>query len=762
MSSTSDFKFRQSQQDIISYRRGLMGVAAVPGAGKTFTLSHLAAALVQELTQRSFKTEREVLIVTFTNSAVNSFKNRIASILQNERGLLPYTGYRVRTLHGLAHDIVRERPALVGLSEDFRIIDERVSFAIQNDAISAQLPRWRSKFEWYIDPDLDDKRRNRVLIRDLPLLLEGIVRQVISRAKSNRILPTALLERVYDAGDEFVLLQFAASVYADYQRSLAYRGAVDFDDLVRLAIEAIETDDKFLKRLRDKWPYILEDEAQDSSRLQEEMLTLLSDNKNWVRVGDPNQAINTTFTTADAKFLRDFLARNDVRSQPLQTSGRSAPKIIAVANQLMHWATTSHPVPELKQAFFPQDIQPTLPGDVQQNPPDDEANVYIHPDDRVLSPDEELGLVVNNLKRWLADNPNQTVAVLVPENSRGFKVAEQLRALNIEFEELLRSSSETRQTAQVLQIIIEYLSDPRRSLKLSAVYRMVWLRYLSDLYAHADDDGKAVAQELQKSLAKLTALEEVLAPSDDDWQQGLRVDDLPAEWKEDFEQFLALVRRWLDAIDLPIDQLLLTIGGDIFFTPVDIALTYKIAAVLKGIARENPSYRLAQFVEELRRISQNERRFIGFDDVEHGYEPRPNIVTISTMHAAKGLEWDRVYLMSVNNYSFPSALPSDDYISEKWFVRDKLNLEAETLAQLDAVLDKTMRKYREGDASIMSRIDNAAERLRLLYVGITRAKRELVITWNTGRFAEKGGRHVKRPALPIVSLLEVQNAASSQ
>ena len=53
------------------------------------------------------------------------------------------------------------------------------------------------------------------------------------------------------------------------------------------------------------------------------------------------------------------------------------------------------------------------------------------------------------------------------------------------------------------------------------------------------------------------------------------------------------------------------------------------------------------------------------------------------MHKAKGLEWDRVYLMSVNNYDFPSGQADDSYIAEKWFVRDQLNLEAEALAQLE-------------------------------------------------------------------------------
>jgi DNA helicase-2/ATP-dependent DNA helicase PcrA len=118
------------------------------------------------------------------------------------------------------------------------------------------------------------------------------------------------------------------------------------------------------------------------------------------------------------------------------------------------------------------------------------------------------------------------------------------------------------------------------------------------------------------------------------------------------------------------------------------------------------------------------------------------------MHRAKGLEWDRVYLMSVNNYDFPSALPGDTYIGEKWFLRDQLNLEAEALAQLQAALEVDEYSwYEEGQATLDARLDYTRERLRLLYVGITRARRELVITWNSGR----DGR--RQPAIPLVELM---------
>src|SRR5262245_25571171 len=129
--------FRPGQHEILTYRGGKVAVSAVPGSGKTFTLAHLAARLVERLVESGAAEEldQEVLIVTFANSAVNSFKARIAEIIETQRGLLPYIGYRVRTLHGLAHDIVRERPALVGLTEDFRIVDDRMATAMRREAV---------------------------------------------------------------------------------------------------------------------------------------------------------------------------------------------------------------------------------------------------------------------------------------------------------------------------------------------------------------------------------------------------------------------------------------------------------------------------------------------------------------------------------------------------------------------------------------------------------------------------------------------------
>jgi DNA helicase-2/ATP-dependent DNA helicase PcrA len=103
--------------------------------------------------------------------------------------------------------------------------------------------------------------------------------------------------------------------------------------------------------------------------------------------------------------------------------------------------------------------------------------------------------------------------------------------------------------------------------------------------------------------------------------------------------------------------------------------------------------------------------------------------------------------MSVNTYDFPSGISGDQYLPDKCYVSGKLNLEAETLAQLQAALSESEYDwYEQGVATSQARLDYARERLRLLYVGITRAKKELIITWNTGRSGKQ------ERSLPFIAL----------
>jgi DNA helicase II / ATP-dependent DNA helicase PcrA len=420
------FKPRPKQREVLAYRSGKMGVSAVPGSGKTQTLSYLAAEIISS---GVLDDDQEVLVVTLVNSAVDNFRVRIGLMIE-EKGLFPNLGFRVRTLHGLAHDIVRERPGLVGLESNFQIVDERAADQIREQAAGAWLRAHPFDLDEYLDPEMEEGKRDWVRREHLPELVKGIANAYIRQAKDLQITPDLLQEKLSGLPVPLPLAEMGAAIYTDYQRALAYRGAVDFDDLIRLALLALRSDHDYLERLRLRWPYILEDEAQDSSRLQEEILKLLAGDGNWVRVGDPNQAIYETFTTASPQFLKDFIDRPDVLKRQLPNSGRSSRSIIQLANRLIEWTIKEHPLAHARQALSTPYIKPTPRGDPQPNPPDQHNAIQLLLNK--FTPQEELAAVANSLARWLPEHPDQTAAVLVPRNTRGFELVNELKRRDID------------------------------------------------------------------------------------------------------------------------------------------------------------------------------------------------------------------------------------------------------------------------------------------------------------------------------------------
>jgi len=787
------FTPRPSQQNILRYAGGRLGIAAVPGAGKTHILSALAAQIIHS---GALGDDQEVLIVTLVNSAVDNFEARIKRFFDNP--LQALYKYRVRTLHGLAHDIVREKPARVGLEERFSIIDEREAGFIRRESVNAWLAN--HSLDEYLDPALDQSKLDWVKRQQLPDLLDSLALAFIRSSKDRLLTPESLRAKLNQSPAPLPLAELGWSIYADYQRALAYRGAVDFDDLIRLALTLLESDEEYLARLRYRYPFILEDEAQDSSMTQERILSLLSGGSagrvvpsdseerietskfqgssgldtsredqrdypstgsgqrstsefggNWIRVGDPNQAIFETFTTASPELLRAFIQNNPHQDMP--ESGRSQPSIMALANHLIDWVMTSLPIPEARTALSLPHIVPAPEDDPQQNPPDDPEGIKFI--SKRYTPDEEMEAVVKSIKSYVdsfAEAPIEeqpTIAVLVPRNTRGVEVVNALRQRGIEPIELISSTSETRAAAGSLNMLLAYLADPQSAGKLSNAYRV----YRRDIFgsktvgaehrtAQSNNESRPFIEQIPTLLRKMIDVENFIAPrKDNDWLAGLSESEAGAGVNteaviQELSAFRVNVQRWLNAVTLPIDQLVLTLAQDVFSEASDLALAHKLALVLRQAADDHTDWRLPELTAELAVIAKNERRFIGFSSDDSGFDPERHRgkVVVTTMHKAKGLEWDRVYLMSVNNYDFPSNMPNDRFISERWFIRSGLNLEAEALEQLKVLeTNNEYQWYEEGAATLRSRLDYVKERLRLFYVGITRAKRDLIVTWNSGR-----------------------------
>jgi len=750
----TEASLRPHQQQIMSYRSGKMGISAVPGSGKTLTLSLLAARLILE---RCIGAESEVLVVTVQNSAVANIGERIRTILRAQH--VPPVGFRVCTLHKLAADILRRRRDLAGVDDALTIIDDGETDRLLGRATST----WQSAHRaWWASFLPEDRSQSGSVEQSWLRETTKVGREVTKLCKQLRLTPAAARALLDAAGEEDGFLRMGVDLYALYDGYLQVRGGLDFDDLIWRAIDSIASDAGFRDNLHAQWPYILEDEAQDSSPLQERILsTLAGPDGNWVRVGDVNQSINSTFTAADPRYFRRFLAQPDVTALALPQTGRCAQPIMDLANALVDWTTSAHPDLDVRaMAFVPQDMLPTEDGDPQPNPPDDECWIGLPASPRADEGDEASWLA-RQAGRYVLSHPDRTCAVLCPTGATGAKVVGALAAADdppVPYDDLLRSTPRMRDTAETLAAVVGYLATPTSGHALGRLFEV--LRQGGHLGAEgALPDASDLIRRNLLPVIRSVPCESLLFPSPgtelrDLIPAGARVDALHLQM---IERFRALVARWVRGAALPVDQLVLTAAQDLYEDEMSLALSQVLASALAGLQAGHPEWRLTEFHEELDAIACNRRSVGVLSLTESGYVDQPGTVVVTTMHKAKGLEWDTVFLMAVDNLEFPDSA-EDAFRDELFFLPGRAPA-AEARKRLEQLAGADFAIPQGASPIDASRREYIAERLRLLYVGITRARRCLIFSWSRNR----GERHRRavQPAGALAILRQARRKASS-
>ena len=722
------FQLRPAQEKILAYENGRLAISAVPGSGKTFTLSLLAAQLIEN-GRIAPQTDQQILIVTYLNASVDTFKARIRQRLI-ERDLPP-TGFDVRTLHSLALEILRTAHGGNNDEDTFAVLDDSQSSHYLALAVDGWIDSHPDLWHAFLP---DNSPRMKARWRDIT---ERTARAFIRTAKNERYGPSEIQYSVdskklevdsekLEGEGEWLLLRMMAEIYGRYQTILIRQGAHDFDDLIWEATRLLEERPGLAEQLRQRWPYILEDEAQDSVPLQEILLNQLTGpDGNLVRVGDPNQAITSTFTAAHPRHFNAFAERDDVVSLPLPNSGRCAPLILGAANAMLNWVIDHHPVPEVaQQTFRRQQILPTPPGDAQPNPPDSEADIRI----KVFGhrEDEELPRIAHLGPLYAAKYPDHTLAFLVPTNQIGYQIADYLDEAKVAYDNLLRSSGREREIAAAMHALLALLAEPLSTKALVNAHAS-----LRDLgHPAALLPGEDDLNRFYTILRSAHRPESLLFPwSDAETAVALPTgiaseDDLTA-----IDRFTQFIRPLFELRALPIDDLALTLGDELFARgdvhEGDLSLAYQIATLLRRWRDMEPNWRLPELVNELEDVATGRRRLPVTSPTDLGYEPQPGRITLATQHSAKGLEWDAVFLVGIDGFWIPGSLEAPFLGVHDFLGGDPT---AEVVAQLRYLMEGEAGTYPGRTPTQSAHIDIISERLRLLYVGITRARRYLHIS----------------------------------
>ncbi|MEW9121954.1 MAG: ATP-dependent helicase [Thermotaleaceae bacterium] len=688
--------FREDQLPIMAYRDGTMAVPAVPGAGKTFIITNLASDI---LTQERHKPGK-VLIVTYMVSAANNFKNRIEKLLK-EKSMVHRGDYEVMTIHSLALRILKESPDILGLNEGFEILEDRKRISFLQQASQQWLKmQGEDTLRGFLQKD------NSKALEEWKKEFQGVVGNLISLLKMKDIDPKAFGTLTAAASDP--LLQALAEIYKGYDKALRLEGMIDYDDLLNLSYKMLKQDSSMRGRYQSRYTYIFEDECQDSNLLQGKLLALLSQKHgNLIRVGDVNQSITGTFSASNPSFFKEFCHQAQACHR-MDMANRSAVEILELANFLIEDVQRNHPEIPCREALVDQRIRPVPQGPWGQNPSVEEYPIYSYVEKNW---DGEVRKTLAFLKKFRLKYPEKTVAILVPVNFQIEPLSIALNKAEIPHEVLANTAGRRMKSVKILGRALQYVGAPH--------HRDTLEQLLSALLGEPQE-------EVLKNLIQWTkayGLEVLLYEQEELDIEKLR--EKPS--KEAFELVKAQLNRIKRLLELPQsspEELLLQIPDLFEFSWEEKAMTAVAAPFVKGLGQREPQLTYGElgaiFVQEGSKLFKTaaETIYEGKD-----YEAGTGSVTVSTYHKAKGLEWDCVFLMGLTQYHFPSSLYHKSR-SESWYLKDDYK---NPTAVGKAAINRLLGLGEFEDPIVKAKIEEINEKIRLLYVGITRAREFLVL-----------------------------------
>ena len=652
----------QAQQDAVNHLGGPCLVLAGAGSGKTRVITHKIGKLVQAGLEA-----KRIAAITFTNKAAAEMRERAKSLIGK-----PAKDVLICTFHALGVRLLRQDGAVLGLKQQFSILDTDDITSILKDCGATSDTATARQWQW-----------------------------AISAWKSAGLNAAEALAQATNDNERHI-----AVLMGRYEERLSAYQSVDFDDLISLPLKLLRDHAEVREKWQKQMGHVLVDEYQDTNATQYELLKLLvGERARFTAVGDDDQSIyGWRGATLDnlKKLPQDF---PELRVIKLEQNYRSTSAILRAANNVIG------PNPKL----FPK----TLWSDLGEGEP-----VRVVDADHEDHEAERAVARIQSLRANSSHKEFKDFAILYRANHQARPFETALRRAQIPYKvsggQSFFDRAEIKDLCAWLRLITNNDDDPAFMRAVTTPKRGIGhttlqalgnfasqykLSLFESLFSHSLPSAvsaRAIGglHEFGRYLndlehrARHTLGSEAARTFLNDWLTDIGYEKHLYD-AEDSEKLAAA--RWNNVLEF-CDWMAGRCGGE-----VDEAT---------GMAEERKS--MLEVVQTIALISTLSER-----------EQDQNVVTLSTLHASKGLEWPHVTLVGVNEGLLPFKLDDAD-----------------------------------GDLSAEALALRLQEERRLMYVGITRAQRTLAVSWlkrrKKGRETVPGtpSRFIKEMALDQTTIKE--------
>jgi DNA helicase-2/ATP-dependent DNA helicase PcrA len=623
------------QLEAVRTTEGPLLVLAGAGTGKTKVLTTRIIHLINS--QLAYPSQ--ILAVTFTNKAASEMKKRIGEIIGDQ-----VNNIWVGTFHSICARILRRNPEAVGLRSDFTIID-----------------------------DDDQNRLLKQIINDLNIDPKQFPAKLylnkISRLKDSLKNPSL--------NDDLGLPKLK-DVFEIYQSRLRSMNSVDFGDLIALNLEVFNRDLEVLSYYQNKFRYVLIDEYQDTNNAQYQWLLKLSAlNCNICCVGDDDQSIYSWRGANIANILRFEKDFTDAKVIRLEQNYRSTSRILNSADSVISNNKERH--------------GKTLWTDLGKG---DKIQVFAYNDDRL-----EALITSNKIKDAIANKkikPNE-IAVLVRAGHQTRAFEEAFIQNNLPYRIIggtkFYERMEVRDSIAYLRICANFDDDLAMSRIINVPKRGVGETALANLYQQSKDQKISLFKVIKNAISN---------------------NDLKGKSRESLSQLITILEKFNQQIspnNLEINDSDISDSNFQNLNSKDLSSdlsSINLAQIAKNLLHEvnywqmwesentqESQGRIANIEEFINSLSDfsNITEFMEYVALVEAKDDKnlQDTVCVMTVHGAKGLEFDMVFLPGLEDGIFPSSRS----------VQEKNGVEEER---------------------------------RLMYVAITRAKKHLIISFAKSRY----------------------------